>query len=131
MLNRYLASTLLLFCSNAWAQTTTFNLSHDLVTSGIASANMTPGQPTLDSRPLIEAAFTYAAAKGIANLVADPGAYYFLSMHNPNTHVLINGASNVTLNLQNSDLWFANSNVSAIQCTNCTGVTLEKFHRRL
>jgi uncharacterized protein (TIGR03437 family) len=122
---RPLGVALVLFCFNSWAQT--LNLSQDLMKSGIASTNMTPGQPSLDSRPLLEAAFTYAASHGIANLVADPGTYYFLSMRNANTHVLINGASNVTLNLQNSDLLFANSNVAAIQCSNCTGVTLENF----
>lgn len=88
---------------------------------------MTPGQPSLDSRPLLEAAVAYASSKGITNLTADPGTYYFRSLHNPNTHVLINGASNVQLDLQNSNLLFAFSNVAAIQCTNCTSVTLENF----
>ena len=124
---RSLAVTLLLFSCNLPAQISTLNLSHDLVKAGIASSNMTPGQPSLDSRPLIEAAFTYAAANRISNLIADPGTYYFLSMHNTNTHVLINAASNVLLDLQNSDLLFANSNVAAIQCTNCTGVTFANF----
>ncbi len=63
---------------------------------------------------------TYASSHGIKNVIADPGTYYFLSQRNPNTHVLINGAANLTLNLQNSNLLFAFSNVSAIQCTNCT-----------
>lgn len=115
------------FCLNSWAQTTTVNLSHDLVNLGIASANMTPGQPALDSRPLLQAAIKYAIANGTANLVADSGAYYFLSLQNATTHVLISGASNLQLNFQNSDLLFAFSNVSAIQCTNCTNVTLENF----
>ena len=88
---------------------------------------MTPGQASLDARPLLEAAIAYAQTKGITNLIADPGTYYFLSLHNPNTHVLINGATNLQLNFQNSDLWFAFSNVAAIQCTNCTGTTLENF----
>jgi hypothetical protein len=55
----FLLSSILL-CSSASAQTATLNLSHDLVTDGIASANMTPGQPALDSRPLLEAAVSYA-----------------------------------------------------------------------
>ena len=88
---------------------------------------MTPGQAALDSRPLLEAGMTYASSHGIKNVIADPGTYYFLSQRNPNTHVLINGAANLTLNLQNSNLLFAFSNVSAIQCTNCTSVTLENF----
>src|SRR5580704_18061871 len=92
------------FCLNSWAQTTTLNLSHDLVSLGIAPANMTPGEPSLDSRPLLQAAIKYAIANSIANLIADPGAYYFLSLQNANTHVLISGASNLQLNFQNSDL---------------------------
>ena len=127
---RFLAASLLLFssfCFNSKAQTTTVNLSHDLVALGIASANMTPDQPSLDSRPLLQAAIKYAIANNVQNLIADPGAYYFLSLQNANTHVLITGASNLQLNFQNSDLLFAFSNVSAIQCTNCTNVTLENF----
>lgn len=115
------------FSLNSWAQTTTLNLSHDLVNDGIAAANMTPGEPSLDSRPLLEAAIAYAGTNGITNLIADPGAYYFLSLHNPNTHVLIDGASNMQVDFQNSDLLFAFSNVSAIECSNCSSVTLQNF----
>ncbi|HWB86585.1 MAG TPA: hypothetical protein VG675_20750 [Bryobacteraceae bacterium] len=127
---RSLAAAFLLFSgfsSYSWAQTAALNLSHDLVDRGIASANMTPGQPSLDSRPLLEAAVTYAGTHAITKLVADPGTYYFLSLRNRNTHVLINGTSNLQLDFQNSNLLFASSNVSAIQCTNCTGVTLANF----
>ena len=85
---RSVAGPLFLFSFHSWAQTTTLNLSHDLVSGGIAAANMTPGQPTLDSRPLLEAAMTYASAHGIKNVIADPGTYYFLSQRNANTHVL-------------------------------------------
>jgi uncharacterized protein (TIGR03437 family) len=122
----FLLSSILL-CSSASAQTATLNLSHDLVTDGIASANMTPGQPALDSRPLLEAAVSYAGKNGITILVADPGNYYFLSLHNQNTHVLINGASNLTIDFQSSNLLFMSSNVAAIQCTNCNSVTLQDF----
>ena len=127
---RFLAATVLLcfgFSFDSGAQTKTLNLSHDLVNAGIAALNMIPGQPALDSRPLIEAAVTYATKNGITSLIADPGAYYFLTRHNSNTHVLLNAASNLQLNFQNSDLLFAFSNVSAIECTNCTSVTLENF----
>jgi hypothetical protein len=41
--------------------------------------------------------------------------------------VLITGASNLQINFQNSDLWFAFSNVAAMQCTNCTNVTMQNF----
>jgi uncharacterized protein (TIGR03437 family) len=127
---RFLNATFLLCLTLSFdsrAQTATLNLSHDLVTNGIAASNMIPGQPTLDSRPLLEAAVTYATKNGIASLIADPGAYYFLTLHNPNTHVLLNSASNLQLNFQNSDLRFAFSNVSAIECINCASVMLENF----
>lgn len=130
MLVRFATATFFLFSCfplTSSAQTTALNLSHDLVRLGIASTNMTPGQPLLDSRPLIEAAVAYAGTKGITNLTADSGDYYFLTMHSPNTHILINAASNLQVNFQNSNLLFASSNVSAIECTNCTSVTLENF----
>src|SRR5690242_15994913 len=124
---RLLAGTLLcfsLFAFHCRAQSTPLNLSHDLITRGIASVNMTPGQPSLDSRPLLESAIVFAQANGIANLIADPGSYYFLSRHNPNTHVLINGASNLRLDFQNSDLFFAFRNIAAVQCNNCSNTTM-------
>lgn len=114
-------------CVNAVAQTTALNVSTDLIADGIASANMQPGQPTLDSRPLLEAALSYAAKNGITNLTANPGNYYFLSQHNSNTHVLINTASNLTIDFQNSNLLFMFSNVAALQCNSCTSVTLKDF----
>jgi hypothetical protein len=103
------------------------NLSQDLVSRGIASSNMTPNQPALDSRPLLEAAITYAQSKGIPLLTADTGAYYFLSLHNNMTHVLINSVSNLTLDLHNSDLYFKTPGASTILCTSCTAVTLQNF----
>src|SRR6185312_6253431 len=118
------AQFLFLFASvcPSWAQTTTLNVSHDLVNLGIWPANMVPGNPQFNSRPPLEAAIAYASQKGITDVIADPGSYYFTSQRNPNTHVLISGVSNLRVNFQNSDLYFKNSNVSAIQCTNCTNV---------
>ena len=52
----------------------TLNMSRDLVAKGIASANMTPDSPSLDARPLFEAATTYASRNGIQTVIADPGA---------------------------------------------------------
>jgi len=105
----------------------TLNLSHDLIGKGIATSNMTPDQATLDSRPLLEAAITYSQKNKITSLVADPGAYYFLTLHNNMTHVLINAVTNLTLDFQNSDLYFKTPNRSAILCTACTNVTLQNF----
>ena len=36
------------------------NLSHDLVTNGIATQNMTPNMPALHARPLFQAGINYA-----------------------------------------------------------------------
>ncbi len=128
--NRTLASSLSCFALlsvTAVAQNTTLNLSTDLVVHGIASANMQPGQSTLDSRPLLEAAVTYAGKNGITTLIANPGDYYFLSQHNSNAHALFNTASKLTIDFQNSNLLFKSSNVAAIQCNTCTSVTLQNF----
>jgi uncharacterized protein (TIGR03437 family) len=103
------------------------NLSRDLVAKGVAPSNMTPDSPALDSRPLFEAAVAYAVQNRIQTVIADPGAYYFLSRRNTSTHVLLSSAANLTIDLQNSDLYFHFSNTSALQCMNCSGVTLQNF----
>ena len=109
------------------AQTTVLNLSHDLVANGIAASDMQPDSPKLDSRPLFDAAVAYAQKNGIATLTADRGAYYFLTLRNPQTHILLNGVSNLTIDFQNSDLYFQQSNRGAILCQNCSAVTLQNF----
>ncbi len=119
----------LLAAGVALAQTPaqTLNLSHDLISNGIASANMTPNQPALDSRPLIEAAIAYSQKNGVTTITADPGAYYFLTLHNNLTHILLNAVSNLTIDLQNSDLYFKMPGHGAILCQTCTGVTFQNF----
>ena len=109
------------------AQGQVLNMSRDLIAKGVATANMLPDTPALDSRPLFEAAVVYAVKNGIPTLIADPGAYYFLTLRNPSTHILISAASNLTIDWQNSDLLFHSSNSSAVQCSNCSGVTLQNF----
>ena len=51
---------LLLAAAAYQAPAQTLNLSHDLISKGVATSNMTPNQPALDSRPLLEAAISYA-----------------------------------------------------------------------
>lgn len=109
------------------AQCQALNMSRDLISKGVASANMTPDTPTLDSRPLFEAAIAYAVRNNIATVIADPGAYYFLTMRNSNAHAVMNTATNLTIDWQKSDLLFHSSNVTAIQCNNCSGVTMQNF----
>src|SRR5882724_6500902 len=81
----------------------TLNLTHDLIAKGVALSNMQPDRPKLDSRPLFEAAVVYAQNNNIPTLIADRGAYYLLSLRNPQTHILLNGASGLTIDFQNSD----------------------------
>src|SRR5258705_2221548 len=57
------------------------NLSHDLVPKGIAAQNLQPDTPTLDARPLVEAAVLYASRNAIPTVTADSGSYYFLTLH--------------------------------------------------
>jgi uncharacterized protein (TIGR03437 family) len=116
-----------LVCLTLAGQSSVLNLSHDLVSKGIAASNLQPNNPAQDARPLVEAAVAYAGSNGIATLIADPGAYYFLSQHNANTHVLLNSASSLTVDWQGSDLYFKFSNVSAFQVNNSSGVTLQNF----
>jgi uncharacterized protein (TIGR03437 family) len=102
-------------------------MSRDLVAKNIAAVNLTPDTPSLDARPLFEAAAAYASTNQIATLTADPGRYFFLTLHSPNQHVLLTGLSNLAIDWQNSDLYFAFSNVGAIDCVSCASVTLGNF----
>src|SRR5215831_5872480 len=101
----------------------TLNMSRDLVAKGIASANMAPDSPSLDARPLFEAAVSYASQNKIQTVIADPGTYYFLTLRNNTTHALVT-ANNLTVDWQYSDLLFHSSNAAGIQFTNCNGVTM-------
>src|SRR5579872_3565071 len=103
------------------------NLSHDLVANGIAKQNMTPDSPSLDSRPLFQAAVNYASAHNIPTVTADRGKYYFLSQNSPFQHVYLKNISNVTIDLQYSDLYFALGNIVAIQAQSSTNLTLKNF----
>ena len=113
-------------CLVAHAQST-LNLSRDLVAKGIETSNMTPNQAGLDARPLFEAGVAWAVKNGVGAVTADPGSYFFLSPHSANQHVLLSGVANLTVDLQNSDLWFASSHTAAMECAGCSGVTLQNF----
>jgi len=103
------------------------NLSHDLVSKGIAQQNMAPDTPGLDSLPLFQAGVNYASKNHIATVTADRGSYYFLTQNSDFQHVFLYGITNVTIDLQYSDLYFANGNILGIQLDNCTNVTLKNF----
>lgn len=96
-----------LFGSNlAMAQTTTLNLSQDLLSLGIAATNMVPNQPSIDAGPLLTQGVEYAKAHNIGLIVANPGSYYFLSLAYPYCQVALYGADNITIDFQGSELIF-------------------------
>jgi hypothetical protein len=101
-------------------------MSQDLVALGVASANMAPNQPALDSGPLFVQAVNYAQSHGIAMVIADPGAYYFLTEAQPFITAHIDGVSNVTIDFQGADLYFAAVNVG-LYFTNCSNLTVQNF----
>lgn len=103
------------------------NLSHDLVTNGIATQNMTPNMPALHARPLFQAGINYALKNHIPLVIADQGSYYFLSLNSQYQHVYLNAISNVTVDLQYSDLYFAQGNIMGIDVNECMNLTLKNF----
>jgi hypothetical protein len=118
-------SWLALGCA-ALAQTT-LNLSQDLVPLRIASSNMVPNDPTVDAGPLFFRAVLYAQAHQISRIIADPGAYYFSSLQFPGTHVAWDSLSNLTIDLQGSELYFSNPLSNGILITHSSNIVLENF----
>jgi uncharacterized protein (TIGR03437 family) len=88
---------------------------------------MVPDSPTGDARPLFEAGIAYAAKNHIATVIADRGSYYFLTLNNQRAHALLSGINNLTVDLQYSDLYFAQGQIVGIQATNCTNLVLKNF----
>ncbi len=103
------------------------NLSHDLVAKGIASTDMAPNLPSQDSRLLFQAGVAYASKNHIPLVTADRGNYYFLTQNSAYQHVFLNAIADVTVDLQYSDLYFAQGNVIAIDATDCVNLTLRNF----
>ena len=112
--------------SAALAQTT-LNLSQDLVGFGIASANMVPNQPDLDAGPLFFQAVNYAQGHQIGRVIADTGAYYFRSLETSNAHVNWGRLSNLTIDLQGSDLYFAFPLWHGIVISSAANIVLQNF----
>lgn len=99
----------LFLCGAAFAQPAQINVSHDLVALGIASQNITPNTPTLDARPLFQAALAFARQNSVSLVTADPGAYYFLTPQMPDRYLNLDAVSNLTIDLQGSDVYIQNS----------------------
>jgi hypothetical protein len=122
----------LLGSTSARAQTP-LNLSHDLTTHGIAGTNMVPNQLSQDAGPLLSSGVAYAMAHGIDRVIADPGAYYFLSLQTSNAHVQLGGnpttpsVSNLTIDLQGSALIFTHPLQYGIILWNNTNLVVQNF----
>ena len=81
---------------------TTLNVSEDLVHLGISTQNMVPNQPTLDSAGLFNQAVLFAVQHSIGRIIADPGAYYFLSQPFAGYYIPIPQPNNLTIDFQGS-----------------------------
>lgn len=117
---------LLVFVCATFGQTT-LNMSQDLLRLGIASTNMVPNQPGQDAGPLFFRAVNYAQSHQIGRVIADRGAYYFKTLQTPTSHVQWLQLSNLTIDLQSSDLYFSFPFVTGLQINNGTNVVLQNF----
>ena len=124
-------SLLLAFAVSMSAQTSTLNLSTDLVSLGIAPANMAPNQPALNSGPLLESGVRYATSHQMSRVIASPGSYYFLSPSSVSSgaHAVFAGSTTVplTIDLQGSDLYLARPGLIGIFITGGTNLTVQNF----
>jgi Viral BACON domain len=103
------------------------NLSRDLVTLGIAATNMVPNQSSLDAGPLFVAGVEYAKSHGIATVVADKGAYYFLSLTETNAHFAVRNIDNMTIDLHGADLIFTHPLYYGMIVYYSTNAVVENF----
>jgi hypothetical protein len=108
-------------------QTTSLNLSRDLVPLKIAAQNLTPNTPALDARPLLEAAVQYAQANSIATITCDPGAYYILTGRTTSRFLNFTGLHDLTFDLAGSDLYVALGNWIGLECDQCQRVQFLNF----
>ncbi len=124
---------LLFAIGSVLAQAPTLNLSADLVRLGIAAANLVPNQPGLDAGPLLESGVRYAVQNRFARVIADTGAYYFLSgsATNAASHALFAGPTStgvaLTIDLQGADLYFARADKRGFFITSGTNLTVQNF----
>jgi hypothetical protein len=104
------------------------NMSHDLVSLGIASQNLTPNNPSFDSRPLFQAALNYVQNYPVQTLTLDTGAYYLLTNTQGNAVLMFPNLSNPTIDLAGSTIYFNNPQLpNGLQLFYCSNVTLTNF----
>ena len=110
------------------AQSDIINLSHDLVRLGIAASNLPPDSPNTDARPLFQAALQYAASHPIHRITVDHGAYYFLTPQDATAYLRVARLSDLTLDLDDSTVFFAGAFLQGFAVVNCQRVTLTRLH---
>jgi hypothetical protein len=120
-------SAMALAADNAIDNVSTINLSRDLVRFGIASANLVPDNPTLDARPLFQAALGYVKDHSIHRVTVDRGAYYFLTPQDTQTYLRFLALSDLTIDLTDSTLYFAGAFLQGFALVDCTNVALTRF----
>jgi hypothetical protein len=126
---RWPALLLMLSGGYAAAQTQQLNMSHDLVSLGIASQNLAPNAPSLDARPLFQAAVQYVASHPVSLLTLDQGSYYFLTTGNANavSYVNFSSLSGLTVDLAGSTFYRSNAFIRGFQISQCSSLTLTNF----
>ncbi|MBV8588193.1 MAG: hypothetical protein JO308_18035, partial [Verrucomicrobia bacterium] len=115
------------FCSIGAKAQTSINLSRDLVQLGIASQNLSPDNPSLDARPLFQAALAYASNHGTQLITLDRGSYYFLTGETAGAYLRFATISDLTVNLADSTIYFADAFRQGFSLTDCQRVTLTNF----
>src|ERR1700736_4445349 len=118
---------LIVLSFQAHAQTGVLNLSRDLTGLKIATQNMTPNTPALDSRPLFEAAVQYAQANSIPLITCDPGSYYFLTGHPSGRYLNFTGLHDIAFDLAGSDFYFQLGSWVGLECDQCQNVQFLNF----
>lgn len=109
------------------AQSSTLNLSRDLIRLNISSSNLAPNQSSLDAGPLLVKGVNYAKTHGIGLVTVDPGAYYFLTLQFPDRHVNLSQVNNMTIDFQGSDLYLGNVQRLGIVLSDSTNTVLKNF----
>jgi hypothetical protein len=100
------------------------NLSHDLVRLGIAGQNLRSDDPSLDSRPLFQAAVRYVSSHPVHWLTADRGTYYFLTPQDPQSYLRLPALSDLVIDLAGSKIVFATAFLQGLTLSSCHDVTL-------
>lgn len=121
------ACIVLILAVQAWGTHRTLNISRDLVRLGIANRNAVPDRRNWDAAVPLRAAIGYALTHGVTQIVADRGAYYFTSRQSPNRYIALRHAHDLALDFAGSQLYFADSYVTAFDLVDCRRVTLGNF----